>query len=467
LALASEVFLSEDGKTYTFQLRDATWSDGVRVTSRDFAESWRTILRPEFPSDVAYQLFPIRNARAVKSGEKGLEELGIETFDSETLIVHLEQPIPYFLELCSQSSYLPIPSHIVASGEQWHITPDNFVGNGPFRLDSWIRNDQIQVVKNNLYWQADQVGPEAIQLVMVSNDTEIKMFEEGLLDWAGSPLSTIPADAVARLKSERKLKISPFSGTYFYRVNTDSAIGGMLNPLSSAAVRKALASALDRESVVSHLLQGGQTAAWSLVPSEMGLAMGSGLKESSPEEARAFLEKGLKELGLERKDFPPLRLSFAIAERNLVLAQAIQQQWEQELGIQVELEPLESKVFLQAVRERKFQLAAGSWIADFNDPVNFLEVFKYKSCSTNNTGWENSKYIDLLERSSLCRDQGERRLLLREAERLLMDEMPIIPLFHFAINYMEREGISQVALSPIGQVDFRWTQWEETSPSRR
>ena len=140
------------------------------------------------------------------------------------------------------------------------------------------------------------------------------------------------------------------------------------------------------------------------------------------------------------------------------ISQAIQKHWETALGISVQLEAVEAKVFFQKIRQKDYQLAAGSWIADFNDPINFLEVFKYKLGSTNNTLWENPKYIDLLDRSQLCRDQDERKELLRQAEEILMAEMPIIPIFHFAMNYLERDGVEDVALSPIGGLDFRWAQ---------
>ena len=448
LAQAKEITVSEDGLRYTFQLRNGKWSDGNDVTSYDFAKSWRAILSPEFPTDISYQLYVIKNGSKAKMGDMSLSDIGIYTPNASTLVVELESPTPYFLELCTMSSFFPIPSSSVEENEFWFMEPKTFVGNGPFLLKEWNHQDEMIGVKSPTYWDVDQVGPNEIHLVMVSSETEIRMFEEKQLDWAGSPLSVIPPDSISDLKASGQFKASPLSGTYFYRINTGELIDGKINPLGDPRLRRALALSVDRNAITTHLLQGGQAPALSLVPPGLGLSE-SGYIETDLEKARSLIHE---------EHFDPIVISFSVSERNAAIAQAMQRQWEDALGITVELQPLEAKVFYQAVKDRKVQLAAGSWIADFNDPINFLEVFKYKDASTNNTGWESSKYIDLLDRSALCRDQGERMELLREAEAVLMDEMPILPIFHFAINYLEREGVSNIALSPIGQIDFRWAQ---------
>ena len=166
----------------------------------------------------------------------------------------------------------------------------------------------------------------------------------------------------------------------------------------------------------------------------------------------------LLKLDLTLDNLEPIKISYSNTERNTLIVQAVQKNWEEALGIKVELDAIEPKIFFQRISEREYQLAAGSWTADFNDPINFLEVFKYKDASTNNTNWESSKYIDLLNQSGLCRDLDERKGLLREAEQILMEQMPIIPIFHYALNYLQREGLQDVALSPLGQIDFRWAR---------
>ncbi len=464
LAIADTVEISEDRLEYVFHLKEASWSNGQPVTSYDFAESWKTILDPSFPTDIAYQLYVIENGKKVKSGERPMEALGIQTPDAQTLVVRLEQPTPYFLEICSMGSFLPVPEKIAAHNPNWSFVPATFVGNGPFILKSWTHNDQLRVEKSQTYWDAKSVNLKELELIMVTSDTEIRMFEDNKLDWAGSPLSTLPVDAVASLKKDNKLKVSPLSGTYFLRTNTSELLRDKKNPMSSANFRKALALSVDRDSIATHILQGGQTAARSLVPPDMGL-FGEGYfaKNADP---KPLLDLALQELSLTRETIEPVVITFIASDRNMSVAQAIQKQMETALGIPFQLEATESKVFFQKIKQKEFQLAVASWIADFNDPVNFLEVFKFKDGSTNNTSWENAKYIELLDQSAICGDQDERKQILRQAEEILMDQMPIIPIFHFAMNFLQRDGVEGIALSPIGQIDFRWTQMETAQPSR-
>jgi len=456
-ALAEKIEIAEDGLKYTFHLRTSLWSNGDPVTSFDFADTWKAILNPSFPSDIAYQLYLIKNGQKVKSGELGSEALGVETPDALTLVVHLESPAPYFLDICSMNAYYPVPK-VAFDGHRWMSEPDTFVGNGPFILSEWNHSDQITVVKNPTYWESEAVEMEEIDLVMVASDTEIRMFEENKLDWAGSPLSTLPVDAFKDLKEKKQLKVSALSGTSFLRVNTEEMIGGKKNPLSLIGCRKALAIAIDRKGITEHILQGGHAPALSLVPREMGL-FGSGYFSDQNQNVGAQLfQEGLIELGLEKNRMEPIVLSFLADERNMAIAQAVQKNWETNLGIAVQLEAVEKKVFYQKIKQRNYQLALGSWIADFNDPINFLEVFKFKHASTNNTNWENGKYIDLLNRSQLCTNLEARNKLLAQAEEILMAEMPVIPIFHYVMNYLEKEGVEDVALSPIGGLDFRWAK---------
>lgn len=455
MALADQVEVSDDGLQYRFHLRKSFWSNGKPVTSFDFAEAWRTVLDPQFPTDIAYQLYGIKNARKAKLGEVSLTQIGILTPDPQVLIVELEHPIPYFLQLVTMPYFFPVPYQTVTANSEWAYAPETYVCNGPFKLAKWNHSEEIKAVKNPRYWQAESVRLAEIDLVMIDGSTELQMFEEGHLDWAGSPLSSIPVDAVSSLKSEDVFHIDPFLATYFFRVNTAETIQGKKNPLSSSAFRKSLALALDRNLLTEHVLQGGQIPARGLVPPGLGLCE-KGYFQDGANQARAFLTDALLELDLTLDKLEPVRLSFASSERNTMIAQAVQKQWEKTLGIRVELEAIESKIYFQRVSHKEYQLAAGSWTADFSDPINFLEVFKYKDASTNNTNWENGRYVDLLNQSALCKDAQERRRLLREAEAILIDQMPLIPVYHYALNYLKRNGLEEVALSSLGKVDFRW-----------
>ncbi|MGB7978742.1 MAG: peptide ABC transporter substrate-binding protein [Chlamydiales bacterium] len=461
MALAESVEISEDGLEYRFRLRKSLWSNGDPVTAFDFAESWKTILDPRFPTDIASQLYDIKNARKAKLGEIALEQVGITTPDAGTLVVELETSVPYFLQLLSMPSFFPVHQKTAARDPQWALRVDAYVCNGPFVLKDWKHSDQITVVKNPTYWQAKDVALHSIELCIMDSSTEIQMFEEGKLDWAGSPLSILPVDTIRTLKGKNILRSSPFSATYFFRVNTARQISDKKNPLSSPSFRKALAFAIDRKAITDHILQGGHKPAKGLVPPEMGLSELGYFQDDHPERAGALLTDALLELDLTLSALEPIQLSYKNDERNASIAQAVQKQWEQVLGIKVALEAVEPKIFFQRVSQKEYQLAAGSWTADFDDPINFLEVFKYKETSANNTHWENSKYVDLLTQSGICRDARERRGLLRDAEQILMDEMPIIPIFHYILNFMQSADLQEVALSPLGQIDFRWAHVEK------
>lgn len=451
LGIASSVQVNETGDQYTFTLRKTNWSDGTPVTSFDFAESWKTILSPSFPTDIAYQLYIIKNGKKAKLSEVSLSEIGIQTPDAQTLVITLETPIPYFLEALSMPCFFAVPTHIANANPNWVLQPDTFVGNGPFVLQEWKHSDVMKVEKNKKYWEENKIRIPGIEMVMVSSDTEIRMFQEGELDWAGSPLSTIPIDAVAHLKQQQQLHVSPFLATYFFRVNTECA------PLNNKNLRQAMALCLDRSAIVEHVLQGGQKEATGLVPPEMGINE-QGYFKVDLTLAKQLFAKALKEIG---EPLGPISLStVATSERDAAIAAVVQKQWEKELGLKITLEVIEPKVFFQRISKKEYQIATGSWTADFNDPMNFLEVFKYKSGSTNNTAWENRRYVDLLDRIALCKDLKEKKAQMREAEQILMDEMPIIPLYHFVLNYLKKSELEEVALSPLGQVDFRWAHFQ-------
>jgi oligopeptide transport system substrate-binding protein len=458
LAVAENLEISADGLEYVFHLRKTLWSNGDPVTSYDFAESWKRILHPDFPTDIAFHLYLIKNAKDVKQGNKLSEELGVETPDPLTVIVRLEEATPYFLEVCATAPFLPVPRTIAIENANWVFTPETFVGNGPFLLKTWNHTDEIRVAKNPLYWDVDHVNIQEISMIMVTSDTEIQMFEEGKLDLAGALDSSLPIDAIEQLRESGQLKVSPVSGTRFIRVNTSETIGAKRNILSLIECRKALSCAIDRKAITKHLLHGIKTPSYCFVPPEMELCNSCFFSNQHKDMAKLLMHSALETIEQTLATLEPIVLSFVDVEMNRTLAQVIQQQWEESLGIRVILQAVERKVFLQKIREKDFQVVLGSWIADFNDPINFLEVFKFKNSGSNNTNWENAKYIELLNQSTICRDQAERKKILRDAEAILMEEMPIIPLYHEAMNYLQRSDVQDVVLSPIGQLDVRWIQ---------
>jgi len=444
LALAEKVDVSEDGKIYTFFLRPASWSNGEPVTAQDFAYAWTKVLEPHFPADQAFQLYVIKNAKAAKEGKVALDQIGVKALDNKTLRVELQYPIPYFLELTALPIYFPVSQKIDITDSK------TVVGNGPFLLKEWRHNDLLRVVKNPTYWDASQVKLKEIHLMMVGEETELKMFEKGELDWAGSPLSTLPVGSLAQLKKTGSLHVKPFLATYFFRTNVGS------EPFEQPLMRKAFAEAIRRSEIVEHVTQGGQLPATGLLPPSLGVKENSYFSDGDVEQARLDFEQALEAMGVSREELPTISLLYVTGERNHLIAQAVQEQWRHALGVKVELQAVERKVFFDRISKKNFQLAAGDWTADFKDGMNFLEVFKFKAGGSNNTAWENPRYRELLDQALEENKPSERHKIFQECETILMKEMPIIPLFHYTMLYVSNQKMKDVVLSSLGSIDFKW-----------
>ncbi|MBS0615230.1 MAG: peptide ABC transporter substrate-binding protein [Verrucomicrobia bacterium] len=445
-SLAKTYEVSDDGCTYTFHLRDAQWTNGDVVTAHDFAYAWKKVLDPKFPSDQAFQLYVISNAQAAIEGKVPLEEVGIRVLDDKTLQVRLTNPTAHFLELTTLSVFFPVNSRVDQENPHWDLNADTYVCNGPFQPAAWKHSDQIEAVKNPHYWDAEHVQLKRIELVMVSEDAELKMYEKRQLDWAGSPLSILPVNALPELKKKDKLQAQPFLATYFFRANVGK------KPLDNADLRKALALSINRTELVDHVTQGAQIPATGLVPISMGLQSGPYFKDGDVEEAQKYLGKAEAVSGKA----PPLTYIYVAGERNYLIAQAVQQQWRAALGIEVRLEAVERKVYFDRLSRRDFDLAASSWEADFHDPLNFLSIFKLKNGGSNNTNWENAKYTALLKKAESTLDSQERKECLQKAEAILIEEMPIIPVFHRRLLYVKKQALCDVVLSSLGALDFKW-----------
>ncbi len=445
LALAEKVDVSADGKTYTFTLRAAKWSNGDPVTANDFVYAWTKALEPHFPADQAFQLYVIKNAKAAKEGKISLEQVGVKALNEKTLQVELQNPTPYFLEVAALPIYFPFPAKDEKNNDIKKI-----VGNGPFLLKDWRHNDLLRVVKNPTYWDAANVKLKEIDFMMVQEDTELKMFEKDELDWAGSPLSVLPVGALEGLKKSGNLHVRPFLATYFFRTNVESEL--FEHPL----VRKAFAEAIKRSEIVEHVTQGGQLPATGLLPPSLRGQENGYFADGDVKQAREDFDRALETLDMTRDELPSISLMYVTGERNHLIAQAVQEQWRNALNVHVELQAVERKVFFDRLSKKNFQLASGNWTADYNDGMNFLEIFKFKAGGSNNTAWENLQYRELLDRAAETVEADKRTQIFQECENILMNEMPIIPLFHYTMLYVSNPKVKGVVLSSLGSVDFKW-----------
>lgn len=450
LAQAASITVSDDQLTYTIQLKDTKWTNGESVTSSDFSYAWKKVISPDFVSDNAYQLFVIKNAKDIKNGDLPTSLLGVSCPDEKTIIIELEHPVPYFNKLLALPVFFPVHQKTDKKNPNWAYSVDTYVSNGPFKMVSWSHHDKIVAVKNHGYWDKNKVKLEELEMVMVSEDTGIKMFENNELDWEGSPFSAIPVDAIPYFESQKQLEKQAALATYFVSVNTKKKL------LESPKIRKALALSIDRTALVEHALHNSQTPTTTFVPSTLGLNNQMSLFSEDLQIAKHYLQEGLKELNQDKNSFSLVHLSYPASDKMHRIAQVLQQQWLEKLDILVELESLEPKIYFSNLSNKQFDLAISSWFADFSDPINFLEIFSSKDNGMNRTEWEDPAIGASLKASYAITNPLDRIKSLQNIEKCLIDAMPIIPLSNHQFLYVKKEGVHDVILTTNGEIDLRY-----------
>ncbi len=424
--------ISDDGKEYIFKLnKNAKWSNGDPVTADDFVWSWKRILTASLGSQYPDMLYYLVGAYEYHNGEiDNFDEVGVKALDSHTLKVNLKNPTPFFIGLLSHYSTWPVHKETVLKhgdiddrNGEW-TRPGNFVCNGPFQLKTWELNNKIVVEKNPHYYDASMVRLNEIHYYPVSNVmTEDRMFRAGQLHLTSSmPTQKCP---IYIEEKNPNLKIDPYMGTYFYRINTEN------ETLSDVRVRKALAYSIDRQLLVDKVTQCGQIPAYSFTPPGS-----NGYQPSTEIPYDPVLAKQLlAEAGYSSDNpFPKLEILFNTNEGHRKVALAIQQMWQNELGIEVELVNQDWKVYLSREMVGDFQISRAGWIGDYEDPNTFLDLMR-PNRGNNKTGWENMDFDALVEEANTINDQDKRYELLNEAEKILIDNMPIIPLYTYVRVY--------------------------------
>lgn len=445
-ALAEKIKISRDRKKIIFTLRKSMWSDGSPLTAYHFEAAWKKVLSPEFQSRTAHLLFPIKNGEKAKYGYCSLDDVGVEALDELTLLVHLEGPTPYFLELTSYPTYFPVPYNgdEVPSPHQ----QGGLLSNGPFMLASWKNDDEIIAIKNPYYWNAETVRLDGVHASIIAEEgTALKLFEQGELDYIGGMISPLPIDAVAPLKDDALLKHRPVAGTTLCTFNIQEF------PFNNRHIRKAFAYAINRKIITENISQMFDDIASGPVPHVLKKAAETFFEDYNKEGAKHHFELGLKELGITKEEFPTITYSYFNSELQKNLAVTLQSYWKENLGITVKLEGKELKSHLAALHTHQFQIAQMSWIGQYHDPMNFLERFAKKNAYCNYGQWENPHYSRLLS-DSFFLENKKRAELLQEAESLLMDDMPIIPLYHYHSVYLKSHRLKGLAINPMGVVRF-------------
>lgn len=448
-AAAESYEVSDDLLTYTFKLRDSQWTNGDPVTAEDFAYSWKWALDPANVSEYASILYPIKGAEAYNLGSGSVDDLGINVIDEKTLEVTLEVPTPYFLELTAFKTMYPVHPATQEANANWFAEPDSIVSNGAYTLTEWVHNGNLVLTKSDSYWDAANVKIDTVNIELVESESaQMNKFDADEIDFLGTNFGSIPLDALDRLKSEGSLNVAPYSGIYWYKFNTTDKV------ISNVNIRKALTLAIDRAGLVNNITKGEQQPALGIVPNAVeGFGDDEGyFKDADYATAKEYLAKGLQELGLSDPSELEITVSHNTSESHAAIAQFIQQGWTKELGIQVKLDNAEWQVYLDKLSNLDYQVGRMGWIADYNDAYTFLEMYNTAANGNNDTGWENADYTALLQQSVIETDPAKRIATLLEAEAIMIDEMPVAPIYFYTNLYISKDYVTGMVPDGLGNI---------------
>lgn len=415
-----------DQTEYIFTLREGlNWSDGKPLTAQDFVYSWLRVLEPATASTYSWfvQMF-LKNATAYSNGEVGAEEVGVKAADERTLIVTLEQPASYFLQALLQGCWLPVRQDMVEKDpDKWCFNAETCITNGPFRFTEYKIGSYISAVKNENYWDAESIQIEELKLNFIADaNTALSAFEAGDLD----AIAGVPATEIVNLMtSDDRLHTYDKLSFSFLRLNTK------IDALSDARVRRAISLAISRQEYLDGLGNITSVPALGVVPEGM-LLDGKDFREVSGDnglKAEAQVQEAQKlmaEAGYaEGQGFPVLRIH--CTEANLKGAEIIQQMLKNNIGIETEIHPVDDKLNFPTMVEGNYDIGFSGWGGDYTHPMTFLQLFT-SSAYDNCTGWANTEFDALLEQAQTEADEAKALEVMTEAEHILMEEAPCVPL---------------------------------------
>ena len=454
---------NEDGTvTYTFHLRDGIkWSDGQDVTASDFVFSWQRLVNPETAADYSYMIDCVVNANEIMNGEKDPSELAVSAPDDKTFVVTITSDLPYFTEICAFPATFPVREDIV-SDSQWTYSPDTYISNGAYKMTSRVTNSEIVMEKNEDYYGVDTLGPDKITFKLMDDaNAMLSGFNSGELDF----IESMPTDEVAGLLASGDLKIVDYIGTYYVCYQTQKA------PFDDPRVRQAFTLAVDRTYIVEQITQTGQVEAGGYVPAGVYDAEGAtgddfrtvGGDYYAPTDAdyEANCEKArelLAEAGYPNGEgFPVVTYLYNTDDSHKAVAEALQNMWQTQLGVTVQLDNQEWATFLQTRKDGDYSIARNGWIADYNDPMSFLDMW-LTGGGNNDCQYSNSDYDSLIAQAKAETDTSKRMELLHQAEDKLVGEDSVLaPIYFYTQKYMLADGIKGLYCCPLGYFFFGYT----------
>lgn len=443
--LAETIHISNDLKHYTFKLKNSFWNNNSPVSAYDFEYAWKKILSPDFHTSFAYLFYPIKNAKEAKEGKISPEEIGIHVIDDLTLEVELEHPAPYFLQLTAQTLYSPVYRAIDQKHPQWpYESEKHYPCNGPFQLKMNQPNQGYQLIKNNLYWDQQKIILDQITLSLMHPSQMMQAFQNNEIDWVGNPFAGW--HPFFNPKKGSNVITSPNNFVCWCVFNTAMA------PFHHLKLRQAFAYAIHRSKIISNAYIPLEPAFSPLLPHHQKISS-SLFPDFNPEKGRELLEEALDELGIPKNNFS---LTIIFYEKGIRehAALNLQQQFKECFDIECHLQPLSWNAMFNKVTQGDFQMGIIHWTNWIDDPIYTLDAFKFASEELNFPKWGNPHFRELLELSEKEIDPLKRLMLLAQAEEILNNEMPIIPLFYQPSQALAHKDLQVTMQSGIGRFNI-------------
>ncbi len=459
-----EKVVNDDGTvTYTFKMRDGIkWSDGKEVTAKDFEYSWKRLANPETAADYCYMIDMVQGYAGVADGTADPDTLAVKAVDDKTLEVVLTYDCPYFEEIAAFPSTFPVRQDVVEGNEEWTYDPATYIGNGPYKMKEWSHNAYILTEKNTEYYDYENLGPATIRFTLLDDANAIlAAYNSGELQF----IEELPVDEVANYLVSGDLKIVDYIGTYYVCFNTEDEV------FSDPKVRKAFNLAIDRNYIVENVTQTGQVPAGGFVPAGVYDAEGPGGDdfrtkgkdyysvaaedyEANCEEARQLLAEAGYPGG---EGFPTVEYLYNTNDEHKAVGEALQNMWQTVLGVNVTLNNQDWNVFLQTRKDGDYQIARNGWIADYNDPCSFLDMW-YTDGGNNDAQYSNPEYDALIDAAKATSVPEERMEAFHKAEDILMGQDNVhAPIYFYTQKYMMDDSIQGMYYTPLGYFFFGYT----------
>jgi len=457
-AIADSYEVSEDGLVYTFKLKESKWSDGQPLTAKDFEYAWKRALDPVTASEYSFQMYYIKGGKEFFEGTGTREDVGVVSIDDNTLQVTLVGPTPYFLDLLTFYTYMPVRQDVVEANPEgaWAIDPAKFVGNGPFTLTEYNSGASLVLEKNANYWNAENVKlSKIVAHMIVDESTQLTAYESGELQI----IDTMPSAEIPRLAAEDStFVVKPQLGTYYYIYNVTA------EAVKDVRVRKALTLAIDRKAIVENVTKAGQIPATGFVPQGLFDADGNEFRTVAGDygiNPNAADIEGAKALLAEAgfpdgAGFPTIEILYNTSEGHKAIAEAIQEMWKKNLGIDVSIANQDWAVFQDSRHQGNFVVSRAGWLGDYADPMTFLDLWTSYS-GNNDSQWKSTEYDALIEKSKVTSGK-ERFDTLYAAEKMMMDENIILPIYYYTDPFMVKENVVGWEKTTLGHWYFGNTE---------